>query len=101
MSVLGTMREITGTLEVPGSDDNQVILDWAKEIAARYPEMAAYCAEYRHDETPWCGLTMGYVMAHNGIRPVFGPTDTDKFLWAQAWKQFGTPRSGPPQPGDV
>src|SRR5262249_44782955 len=98
--LLATMQEITGTLEFPGGADNPVILAWRDEIARRFPEMGTYCAQYTHDEIPWCGLTVGYCMAHNGIRPVFGPTDTDKFLWAQAWKQFGSP-ADPPLPGDV
>lgn len=86
------MREITGTLERPGEGaDNPVILAWRDEIARTFPEMTRYCAGYQHDRTPWCGLTVAYCMAHNGIRPVFGPTDTDKFLWAEAWKAFGSP----------
>ncbi len=94
------MRAITGTLEVEGSADNPVILAWRDEIARRFPDTASYCAEYTHDSIPWCGLTVAYCMAHNGIRPVFGPDDTDKFLWAQAWKQFGT-KVDRPQLGDV
>lgn len=97
---LETMRQITGTLERPGSDDNPVILSWRDEIARRFPEMAEYCSGYTHDSIPWCGLTVAYCMAHNGVRPVFGPTDTDKFLWAYAWKGFGTP-TNTPQLGDV
>ena len=98
---LKTMRDITGTLEEPGSGDNPVILGWADEIAQRFPKMRLYCAQYTHDSIPWCGLTVGYCMAHNGIEPVFGPSDTDKFLWARAWEQFGTEREGEPQLGDV
>jgi len=97
---LATMQAITGTLEFPGAADNPIILAWRDEIARQFPEMASYCTNYQHDETPWCGLTVAYCMAHNGVRPVFGPDDTDKFLWAQAWKQFGTPVDRP-QPGDV
>src|SRR5262249_62350040 len=55
---------------------------------------------YFHDESACCGVTVGECMAHSGNRPVFGPTDTDKFLWAQAWKQFGSPADRP-LPGDV
>jgi uncharacterized protein (TIGR02594 family) len=94
------MRDITGTLEEPGSADNPVIIAWADEIAKKFPEMRLYCAQYTHDSIPWCGLTVGYVMAHNGIRPVFGLNDTDKFLWARAWAQFGT-KVDTPQLGDV
>lgn len=98
---LATMREITGTLEEPGSSDNEVIISWAEEIAKRFPEMKLYCAQYTHDSIPWCGLTVGYVMAHNGIRPQYGSEDTDRFLWARAWSQFGAKREGEPQLGDV
>ena len=97
---LATMREITGTIEVSGPGNNPVIVGWAKRIGEIFPEMASYCAQYNADAIPWCGLTVGYVMAVNGIRPPFGPTDTDRFLWAQAWKQFGEP-TGIPQLGDV
>lgn len=97
---LATMRLITGTEEYAGGADNPIILGWRNEIADRYPEMAEYCKNYTHDSVPWCGLTVAYVMAHNGIRPVFGPADTDKFLWAQAWKQFGSGVTAP-QLGDV
>jgi hypothetical protein len=96
-SWLATMRQITGTEAL---NDNPVILGWAKKIGELYPEMAAYCAGYNHDTIAWCGLTVGYCMAVNGVKPVFGATDTDKFLFALAWKQFGTP-GGPPQAGDV
>jgi len=43
---LATMRQITGTLEAPGSADNPVILGWAKFIGDLYSEMRAYCAQY-------------------------------------------------------
>lgn len=99
-SYLATMRAITGTLEEDGSADNPVIMNWADEIAKRFPKMRLYCAQYTHDSIPWCGLTVGYVMALNGIEPIFGPTDTDKFLWARAWGQFGT-HVDTPQLGDV
>ncbi len=39
-------------------------------------------------------------MAHNGIEPIFGSADTDRFLWARAWAQFGT-KADTPQLGDV
>src|SRR5262245_44978950 len=97
---LATMRSITGTLEAPGSADNPVILAWRDEIARRFPDMAPYCANYNHDSIPSCGLTVAYCMAANGIRPVFEAGDTGKFLWAQAWKQFGTEVSQP-RLGDV
>lgn len=83
--------------ETPGEADNAKILAMRDEIARRYPEMASYCAGYQHDSIPWCGLATAYCMAMSNIRPVFGPTDTDKFLWAQAWDDpsFGSIISSP------
>ena len=67
---LQTMRDITGTLETPGSSDNPVIMKWADTIATKFPQMKLYCAQYTHDSIPWCGLCVGYVMAHNNIKPI-------------------------------
>lgn len=94
---LATMRQITGTHAL---NDNPVILGWAKKIGALYPDTATYCAGYTHDTIAWCGLTVGYCMAVNGIKPVFGAADTDRFLYALAWQQFGT-SADTPQAGDV
>lgn len=81
---LQTMRDITGTKEVQGAADSPVIMAWRDEIARRYPDMAAYCAGYTHDSIAWCGLTVAYCMAKNGIKPV------NEFLWADNWRKFGT-----------
>lgn len=94
---LATMRTITGTHE---GHDNPVILGFAAFIAKKYPEMANYCARYTHDSIAWCGLTVAYCMASAGIRPQFGATDTDKFLWADSWRQFGVAVSEP-KIGDI
>jgi uncharacterized protein (TIGR02594 family) len=99
---LVTMRAITGTIESPGDGDNPTILGWAQEIGRRFPELASYCANYTHDAIAWCGLTVGYCMAMAGIRPVFGASDTERFLYAMAWKNFGSPVDvADAQPGDV
>jgi uncharacterized protein (TIGR02594 family) len=79
------MRAITGMTETPGSADNPKILAMNEYIARKYPEMRDYCNGYQHDETPWCGLTEAFCMAVAGIRPPFGPTDTDRWMWALAW----------------
>jgi uncharacterized protein (TIGR02594 family) len=94
---LAAMRAVTGTHE---GHDNPVILGFAAFIAKKYPEMSAYCARYTHDSIAWCGLTVAYCMASAGIRPQFGATDTDKFLWADSWRQFGVAVSEP-KPGDI
>jgi len=95
------MRTLTGTKEVPGEASNPKIMAMNDTIAQTYPEMASYCAGYTDDSVPWCGLTVAYCMTMAGIRPVFGPTDTDRWMWAQAWaadpenfKPVGRPVAG-------
>jgi uncharacterized protein (TIGR02594 family) len=99
---LSVMRAMTGIVETPGDADNPKIMAMRDAIAHAYPDMAEYCAGYTHDSVPWCGLTVAYCMTMAGIRPVFGPTDTDKFLWAQAWDDpsFGT-KLDQPVPGCI
>ena len=82
---LNVMRTITGTKEAPGSADNPQILGMRDEIARIFPDMQNYCDQYQHDETPWCGLAGAYCMAEAGIRPPYGPTDTDRWMWAKSW----------------
>jgi hypothetical protein len=88
---------------VHAEHDSPIILSWPAAIAQKFPEMDA--RQYQHDSTPWCGLTVAYVMAMSGIKPVFGAADTDCFLSADAWRKFGTPvdpsTGSGPQPGDI
>jgi uncharacterized protein (TIGR02594 family) len=94
------MRAMNGLTETPGSGDNPKILAMRDEIAKTYPDMASYCALYQHDATPWCGLAVAYAMTMGGVRPVFGPTDTDRWMWARAWDdpewgyEISVPRPG-------
>jgi len=81
------MRAITGLTETPGDADNPRILGMRDFIARKWPDMARYCDEYQHDETPWCGLTAAFCVSVANIRPPFGATDTDCFLWALAWSE--------------
>jgi uncharacterized protein (TIGR02594 family) len=80
------MRAISGLSEKPGEADEPKILAMANFIGQTFPDMASYCAGYKHDATPWCGLAEAYCMAKAGIRPPFRPGfDTDCFLWARSW----------------
>src|SRR5262245_61761381 len=99
---LAVMREVDGTKWAPGDGPNETIQSWLKFIATNYPKMAGYCDAAAHlDYFAWCGLTLGYCMAKSGIEPVFGTTDTTRFLFATSWLGFGTPVTTAPQPGDV
>jgi uncharacterized protein (TIGR02594 family) len=98
---LATMRSIDGTHWAPGDGPNSTILDWLRFISSAYPNMAEYCASVMHDDYfSWCGLTVGYCMTKAGVAPVFGSSDTSRFLWAAAWLGWGTPVATP-QSGDV
>jgi uncharacterized protein (TIGR02594 family) len=100
---LEVMRSITGTQEYSGAADNPKIMGWVDAIAKAYPDMQSYCDGYTGDDIAWCGLTVAYCMTMAGIRPVFGPTDTDRWMWAQAWagdeKNFKP--VGRPTPGTI
>ena len=85
---LAVMRAITGLTETEGSGDNPKIMHMADAIAREYPEMATYCSYYTGDDVAWCGLTVAYCMTIANIRPVYGDTDTERWMWAQAWNEW-------------
>lgn len=66
-----------GTKEYSGSQDNPVILNWAKELGLE--------RIYKHDVTPWCGLVHAYLCHLTGKPPVKDP------LWALNWSRWGDP----------
>jgi uncharacterized protein (TIGR02594 family) len=94
------MRSMNGLSEKPGSADETKILAMADEIARIFPDMKSYCDGYNHDSIPWCGLCVADCTAKSGIRPPFGSSDTDRFLWARSWADdpnytvLKTPRLG-------
>lgn len=73
--ILKEMRKLYGIKEIPGTGDNPVILQWAKEIGVQ--------EDYKHDETAWCGLTMAVAAHRAGYDIVQDP------LWALNWAHFG------------
>jgi len=87
---LKVMQAITGLTEEPGDPDNPKIVGMAHFIGKKWadvPGMADYCDTYVHDSIPWCGLTAAFCVSVAGIKPPFGRTDTDRFLWALAWSE--------------
>lgn len=98
---LAAMQAITGTSWAPGDGANSDIAAWLKFIAMDYPITSSYCRSVIHEDYfEWCGLTVGYCIAKSGIQPVFGAQDTDRFLWALAWQEWGD-MVQTPLPGDV
>jgi uncharacterized protein (TIGR02594 family) len=65
--------KLFGIKEFFGKENNQIILDWAKEIDIRYDS----------DVTPWCGLFMGVIAKRAGKSLPENP------LWALNWNKFG------------
>lgn len=84
---LQAMRTITGTTEYSGSADNPKIMFMADYVGHRWPDQAAYASYYTGDDVAWCGLTVAFCMSVADICPVYGPTDTDRWMWAQAWQE--------------
>src|SRR5262245_4677078 len=85
---LQVMRAITGTEETPGDADNPKIVGMARYIGKKFTEQKAYSDQYVSDSTAWCGLTAAFAMAAatpDGIKGPFGPTDTDRWMWALSW----------------
>jgi len=96
-AMLTVMRAITGLTETPGSASNPKILHMADVIGQHYPQQADYAANYTSDDIAWCGLTVAYCATMAGYEPQFGPTDTDRWMWAQSWAEWGTPLAKPKQ----
>lgn len=71
-----------GTKEQPGSGDNPVILNWAKD------EGGEIAAEYTHDAVPWCALFANQVLHQVGLKG----TGT---LWALDFAKWGQKLAGP------
>jgi uncharacterized protein (TIGR02594 family) len=85
---LNVMRAITGLTETPGEADNEKIIGMARYLGKKFSEQKSYWDQYQHDSTAWCGLTMAFCMGAatpDGISGPWGPTDTDRGMWALAW----------------
>jgi len=98
---LATMREITGTQWSPSDGPPPAtILEWIRFVSTKYPDTADYLSHFTDKYFAWEGMALAYSMSKAGIKPIFGATDTTRFLWTRAWLAFGT-EVDTPQPGDV
>lgn len=79
---LAKARTYLGIHEGPGSVDNPVILEWAKDL--NIPWIQAF---YQHDSIAWCGLFVGMIMHACGFSLPSNP------LGALNWKTWGQPLS--------
>lgn len=82
-----------GTLETPGAGNNQVILEWAKEVKKA---IGVQHLGYTADSIPWCGLFVGVVATRAGWADQMPKTP----LWAKSWLEFGE-KASIPMFGDV
>jgi len=94
---LEVARRCIGITEKPGTANNPQIMRGPQIIAAAYPDMASYCANYTADSIAWCGLAVAFFVTSAGYRPVYGADDVHRFLYAAAWKDWGVKLSGPKQ----
>lgn len=76
-----------GTKEVPGHCNNDIIVDWAKELGGWIKDY------YVDDSIPWCGLFVTYIMYKSGLGVY------QKGLAAKEWLNWGAPCS--PQHGAI
>ena len=97
---LEVARRCIGIEEHPGNANNPQILRAPQIIAATYPDMEKYCAQYTADSIAWCGLAVAFFVTAAGYRPVYGADDVHRFLYAEAWSDWGL-RLLEPIPGAI
>jgi uncharacterized protein (TIGR02594 family) len=101
---LEVMRAITGLSEYENGS-NPKIEAMAAYIGRKFPEQADYAAQYDDDSIAWCGVCTAFCLAactREGISGPFGPTDTDKWMWAQSFaSDHGFITLGSPVPGAI
>jgi len=97
---LEVARRCIGIEEHPGDANSPQIMRGPEIIAAAYPEMRSYCACYTADSIAWCGLAVAFFVTSAGYKPIFGADDLHRFLWADAWKEWGVKLTAP-APGAI
>jgi uncharacterized protein (TIGR02594 family) len=86
---LEVARRCIGIEEHPGDANNPQIMRAPQIIAAAYPDMETYCSYYTGDSVAWCGLAVAFFVTMAGYRPVYGEDDVHRFLYAEAWSDWG------------
>src|SRR5262245_25540960 len=86
---LQTRRTIPGLRDAPSpGGSNPHIVDMAHYVGDTFPPQNAYAQQYQTDDTAWCGVAAAYCLAtcHPPISGPFGPTDTDRWMWADSFR---------------
>lgn len=72
-----------GTSEIKGYENNQIIIEWAKEVGGWIGSW------YNKDSIPWCGLFMAVIAKRAGL------PYNQKALSALSWAGWGDPVDTP------
>lgn len=85
--------KLYGLLEVPGPNDNGVILKWADELGVSLNTVySRWVADwYNNDSIAWCGLFMAYVAMKSNVDDRPDRRAPNNFLAALSWASFGEP----------
>jgi uncharacterized protein (TIGR02594 family) len=84
---LEVMRAITGLSEYENGS-NPKIEGMAAYIGRQFPPQADYASQFSDDSIAWCGVATDFCLAActPPISGPFGPTDTDKWMWADSFR---------------
>lgn len=63
LSWIKLARQFVGQREIKGVRHNPILIEWLDDMGRFSGEARAW---WRDDETPWCGLFVGWVFGHSG-----------------------------------
>lgn len=63
LSWIKLARQFVGQREIKGVRHNPILIEWLDDMGRFSGEARAW---WRDDETPWCGLFVGWVLGHSG-----------------------------------
>lgn len=89
---LAEARKHIGLKEIPGAKHNPVIQAWLKEMGSFTGAAKSW---YSDDETPWCGLFVGYCLGKAGRAVI------KDWYRAKAWAAAGLTKLPDPAYGSI
>ncbi len=81
-------RRFMGLKEIAGAASNSTIIGWAKSLGGW---IASF---YKNDDTPWCGLFMGHLMAATLPREMLPQNPLGALEWNKFGKRLAEPALG-------